>query len=178
MCLYIKQDRIPPNYGLATNRINTKVRIWSDAGRNMISRPLRNAEFPLKRAAQIVRMHLSPCRCVSMSRLRAHTQARSYRYTPKSLRWLQLGATIKTVVAFFFFFSTVLKRIQSDWSRHIQSRGHVLFHKGGRDLRSVIIAESARRACVVPLFVRARRPDDRVIITRGRASFRNKLFPS
>lgn len=104
MCVFLWNKTQSPQtmvfLGLATNRINTKVRIRSDACRNMISRPLQNA--PLKRAAQIVRMHLSPCRCVSMSRLRAHTQARSYRYTPKSLRWLQLGATIKTVVAFFF----------------------------------------------------------------------------
>lgn len=58
----------------------------------------------------------------------AHTQTRSYRYIPKSLRSLQLGATIKTVVAFV----TILKRIQSDWSRHIQSRGQILFIKRAR----------------------------------------------
>lgn len=125
--------------------------LWNDMHDDNMKTPLE-CKTTFKNAVQHVRMRLSTCRCASVWMLRTHTQERSYWYTPKSLRWLQLGATIKTVVAFFppAFFATVLKRIQSDWSRHIQSRGHVLFHKGGRDLRSVIIAESARRACAVP----------------------------
>lgn len=79
---------------------------------------------------------------------RAHTQTRSYRYIPKSLRSLQLRATIKTVVAFV----TILKRIQSDWSRHIQSRGQILFIKRARTSAWLLLLWAptvrVRRVCV------------------------------
>lgn len=46
-------------------------------------------------------------------------------YIPKSLILLELEATIKTIVALVI----ILKMLPSDWSRHIQSCGQILFIK-------------------------------------------------
>lgn len=76
-----------------------------------------------------------------------HTNTHSYRYIPKSLRSLELQATIKTVVAIV----TILKRLPSDWSRHIQSRGQILFIKRAKTSAQLLVlkAPTARTVCCV-----------------------------
>lgn len=98
------------------------------------------------------------------------TQFHSRSYTPKSLRLLQLGATIKTVVAHV----TILKRLPSDQSRHIQSRGQILFIKRAKTSAQLLLlkAPTMRVLCVLC----NTRQGHTVIITRGCAFFCGKLF--
>lgn len=102
----------------------------------------------------------------------SHTQSLSRSYTPKSLRLLQLGATIKTVVALV----TILKRPPSDWSRHIQSCGQILFIKRAKTSAQLLLlkAPTMRAFCVLG----NTRQGQTVIITRGCAFFCGKLFPN
>lgn len=100
----------------------------------------------------------------------SYTQFHSRSYTPKSLRLLQLGATIKTVVARV----TILKRLPSDQSRHIQSRGQILFIKRAKTSAQLLLlkAPTMRVLCVLC----NTRQGHTVIITRGCAFFCGKLF--
>lgn len=76
----------------------------------------------------------------------SYTQSHIRSNTPKSLRLLQLGATIKTVVALV----TILKRLPSDPSRHIQSRGQILFIKRAKTSAQLLLlkAPTMRVFCV------------------------------
>lgn len=100
----------------------------------------------------------------------SHTQSHSRSYTPKSLRLLQLGATIKTVVALV----TILKRLPSDWSRHIQSRGQILFIKRAKTSAQLLLLKAPTMSVFCVLF--NTRQGHTVIITRGCAFFYSKLF--
>lgn len=121
--------------------------------------------------------HLVRISCMSLNaspspsaNVQSYTQFLSRSYTPKSLRLLQLGATIKTVVARV----TILKRLPSDQSRHIQSRGQILFIKRAKTSAQLLLlkAPTMRVLCVLC----NTRQGHTVIITRGCAFFCGKLF--
>lgn len=81
-----------------------------------------------------------------------YTYTHSCWYKPKSLRTLELGATIKTIVALVI----ILKMLPSDWSRHIQSRSQTLFIKRAKTSAQLLLL----KAPTVCVFVCMSVPDD------------------
>lgn len=106
-----------------------------------------------------------------------YTHPRNYWYIPKSLGLLELGATIKTIVALVI----ILKILPSDWSRHIQSRGQILFIKRAKTSAQLLLLKAPTlcvSVCVCARWYMRGTLGKLVclIITWGRASFQNKLF--
>lgn len=91
-------------------------------------------------------MHVTECVTFSYSKCDKATRNLTAVPTHQSLKLLQLGATIKTAAALI----TILKRLPSDWTRHIQSCGQILFIKRAKTSAQLLLlkAPSMRVFCV------------------------------